>query len=317
MGDRLKTLKKRLSQGIASVYLVEGDDFYLFDKALAMIKNACQITMDEFNETIFDDESFSLEKLFNATEMLPMIDPKRLVVLKGGSVKESDKKKLEELLLKIPKSTCVVILDYNKNFEFLKRSFTLVDAGRMDRETVKKLVIAYLSREGKQMSAEALDTLIDATNGYLTKIMTELKKLCYYEPHEALITKKMVDELVTKDIEYSVFELTEALSKKDGDKALKLLKLMEKDAGVFSLISNHFRRLFYSSISDLTNGELAKLLGVKEFAIVKARQLARGFSKAQLKKINSMLEEFDYLVKSGKMLISNALHLLVFNIIYV
>ena len=317
MGDRLKTLKKRLSQGIASVYLVEGDDFYLFDKALAMIKNACQITMDEFNETIFDDESFSLEKLFNANEMLPMIDPKRLVVLKGGSVKESEKKKLEELLLKIPKSTCVVILDYNKNFEFLKRSFTLVDAGRMDRETVKKLVIAYLSREGKQMSAEALDTLIDATNGYLTKIMTELKKLCYYEPNEALITKKMVDELVTKDIEYSVFELTEALSKKDGDKALKLLKLMEKDSGVFSLISNHFRRLFYSSISDLTNGELAKLLGVKEFAIVKARQLARGFSKAQLKKINSMLEEFDYLVKSGKMLISNALHLLVFNIIYV
>ena len=138
----MKTLKKRLNEGLASVYLVEGDDFYLFDKALSMIKNACKITLEDFNVTIFDDENFSLEKLFNATEMLPMNDPKRLVVIKGGQVKEGDKKKLENLLLKIPKTTCVVVLDYNKNFEFLKKSFVYVDANRMDREMVKKLVVA-------------------------------------------------------------------------------------------------------------------------------------------------------------------------------
>ena len=313
----MKTLKKRLNEGLASVYLVEGDDFYLFDKALSMIKNACKITLEDFNVTIFDDENFSLEKLFNATEMLPINDPKRLVVIKGGQVKEGDKKKLENLLLKIPKTTCVVVLDYNKNFEFLKKSFVYVDANRMDRETVKKLVVAYLAKSGKQISGEALETLIGATNGYLTKIMNELAKLECYDLENPLITKKMVDEIAIKDVEFSVFELTDALSKKKGDKAIKLLKLMEKDPGVFSLISNHFRRLFYVSISDMTNSELAALLNVKEYAIVKARELARGFSKAQLKKINSLLEELDYNVKSGKLLASNALHLLVFNIIYV
>ena len=313
----MKTLKKRLNEGLASVYLVEGDDFYLFDKALSMIKNACKITLKDFNVTIFDDENFSLEKLFNATEMLPMNDPKRLVVIKGGQVKEGDKKKLENLLLKIPKTTCVVVLDYNKNFEFLKKSFVYVDANRMDREMVKKLVVAYLAKSGKQISGEALETLIGATNGYLTKIMNELEKLECYDLESPLITKKMVDEIAIKDVEFSVFELTDALSKKKGDKAIKLLKLMEKDPGVFSLISNHFRRLFYVSISDMTNSELAALLNVKEYAIVKARELARGFSKAQLKKINALLEELDYNVKSGKLLASNALHLLVFNIIYV
>ena len=313
----MKTLKKRLNEGLASVYLVEGDDFYLFDKALSMIKNACKITLEDFNVTIFDDENFSLEKLFNATEMLPMNDPKRLVVIKDGQVKEGDKKKLENMLLKIPKTTCVVVLDYNKNFEFLKKSFVYVDANRMDREMVKKLVVAYLAKSGKQISGEALETLIGATNGYLTKIMNELAKLECYDLESPLITKKMVDEIAIKDVEFSVFELTDALSKKKGDKAIKLLKLMEKDPGVFSLISNHFRRLFYVSISDMTNSELAALLNVKEYAIVKARELARGFSKAQLKKINALLEELDYNVKSGILLASNALHLLVFNIIYV
>lgn len=313
----MKTLKKRLSEGLARVYVVEGDDYYLFDKAFLMIKNACGITLDDFNVNVFDEESFSTDKLFAATELLPIIDEKRLVVIKGGKLSEGDKKRTTEILLHIPKTTVVVVLDYNKNFEFLKKDFVLVDANRMDKELVKKLITAYLARISKKIDADAMDELIESCNGYLTRIMNELNKLVCFDLDSENITKESVDKLVNKDIEFSVFELTEALSKKDGDKAIRLLKLMEKDQGVFALISNQFRRLFYASISDLTNAELAGLLGVKEFAIVKARQLAKGFSKAQLKKICSLLEEMDYAVKSGAMLQTNALYLLVFNILYV
>lgn len=313
----MKTLKKRLSEGLARVYVVEGDDYYLFDKAFLMIKNACGITLDDFNVNVFDEESFSTDKLFAATELLPIIDEKRLVVIKGGKLSEGDKKRTTEILLHIPKTTVVVVLDYNKNFEFLKKDFVLVDANRMDKELVKKLITAYLARISKKIDADEMDELIESCNGYLTRIMNELNKLVCFDLDSENITKESVDKLVNKDIEFSVFELTEALSKKDGDKAIRLLKLMEKDQGVFALISNQFRRLFYASISDLTNAELAGLLGVKEFAIMKARQLAKGFSKAQLKKICSLLEEMDYAVKSGAMLQTNALYLLVFNILYV
>lgn len=313
----MKTLKKRLSEGLARVYVVEGDDYYLFDKAFLMIKNACGIILDDFNVNVFDEESFSTDKLFAATELLPIIDEKRLVVIKGGKLSEGDKKRTTEILLHIPKTTVVVVLDYNKNFEFLKKDFVLVDANRMDKELVKKLITAYLARISKKIDADAMDELIESCNGYLTRIMNELNKLVCFDLDSENITKESVDKLVNKDIEFSVFELTEALSKKDGDKAIRLLKLMEKDQGVFALISNQFRRLFYASISDLTNAELAGLLGVKEFAIMKARQLAKGFSKAQLKKICSLLEEMDYAVKSGAMLQTNALYLLVFNILYV
>lgn len=313
----MKTLKKRLNEGIARVYIVEGDDYYLYDKAFSMIKNACRITLDDFNINVFDDESFNLNKFFNATEMLPVIDQKRLVVLKGCKINEGEKKALAEMLMHIPKNTTVLILDYNNNFEYLKKDFVLVDANRMDEQTVRKLVVAYLAKQDRQISPEALTGLIEACNGYLTRIFSELNKLMYSQPQNPLITKNMVDELVTKDIEFSIFELTEALSKKQGDRALQILKRMEKDQGVFTLIANQFRRLFYASISDLSNAELAKLLGVKEYAITKARQLAKGFSKAQLNKICGMLEEFDYAVKSGAILQQNALYLLVFNIIYV
>lgn len=313
----MKTLKKRLAEGIARVYLVEGDDYYLFDRAYAMIKDACNITLEDFNVNVFDEESYSNDKLFSATELMPVMDEKRLVVVKGGKLSEAEKKAMTNILLKIPKTTVVIVLDYNKNFEFLKKDFVFVDANRMDKELVKKLVNAYLAKIGKRIDSDALETLIESCNGYLTRIMNETNKLICYDLDSESISKIAVEKLVNKDTEFSVFELTEALSKKDGDKAIKLLKLMEKDQGVFALISNQFRRLFYSAISDLTNSELAGLLGVKEFAIMKARQLAKGFSKAQLKKICSLLEEMDYAVKSGAMLQINALYLLVFNILYV
>lgn len=313
----MKTLKKRLAEGIARVYLVEGDDYYLFDRAYAMIKGACNITLEDFNINILDEESYSNDKLFAATELLPVMDDKRLVVVKGGKLSEAEKKAMTNILLKIPKTTVVIVLDYNKNFEFLKKDFVFVDANRMDKELVRKLVNAYLAKISKRIDSDALEVLIDSCNGYLTRIMNELNKLVCYNLDSESISKEAVEKLVNKDTEFSVFELTEALSKKDGDKAIRVLKLMEKEPGIFALISNQFRRLFYSAISDLTNSELAGLLGVKEFAIMKARQLAKGFSKAQLKKICSLLEEMDYAVKSGAMLQANALYLLVFNILYV
>ncbi len=313
----MKTLKRRLADGIARVYLVQGDDFYLFDKAFLMIKNACKISLEDFNVSVFDDENFSLDKFYETTELMPIIDEKRLIIVKNLKLSENDKKKFNEILLKIPKHTVVVILDYNNNFESLKKDFVFVDANRMDKDTIKKIITSFLIKQGKVIDQEALSTLIDSCNCYLTKIMNELNKLIFYNIEDNVISKQMIDAMVIKDVEFSVFELTEALSKKDGDKAVKILKIVEKDSGIFTLIANQFRRLFYVSLSDLTNTELANLLGVKEYAIIKSRQLAKGFSKAQLKKISTFLEDFDYAVKSGAMLISNALYLLAFNIIYV
>lgn len=67
----------------------------------------------------------------------------------------------------------------------------------------------------------------------------------------------------------------------------------------------------------MSNGELSSLLGVKEYAILKQREQVGNFSKMQLKKIYSLLEEVDYKIKSGQMLSLTALYYLVFSIAYI
>lgn len=313
----MKTLKNRLQKEVKNAYLVSGDDFYLFEKALGMIRGALNINFSDMNISYFDDDNFTIKKVVESCDLMPVGDERRLVVLKYVTkVTDGDKKVLEEYLERPNEFCTIVILDFAGKFESIKKNIDFVDAKRMDKTMVSRIVFSNLEKRGKKISPEALDALIDACNGYLTRIENELDKICYYTLQDELITKKVIDELVTKDLEYTVFELTEALAERKADKAIKLLDLMKNEQGTLSLISNHFRRLFYISVSDMSNSELASYLGVKEFAIIKAKKQVNNFSKIQLKKIINLIEEVDYFTKTGKMQAENGLFYLVFNILY-
>ena len=313
----MKTLKNRLKNGIENFYLVEGDDYFLFDKALSMIKNASQIELEDFNISKFDDDNFSGKAVVDSTQVLPLSSEKRLVVVKDVTkVGESDIKLLKSYLENPVESTVLVILDWANKFSALKGYGQFVDGRRMEKNLASSVVVNALAKKGKQITSEALSTLFDFCNGYLTRMMNEIDKLVFYDVTNSLITKDIVEKLVHKDTDFVVFELTEALGKRDVDKAIKLLSVMVKEQGTLGLITNHFRRLFFISISDFDNATLAQTLGVKEYAIVKQREQLRNFSKMQLKKIYALLEEVDYKIKSGQMLSENALYFLVFSIIY-
>ncbi len=315
----MKTLKTRLKSRIEPCYLVSGDDYYLFDKALSMITKAMDLQLEDFNKSVFDDDNFAMQTVLNACEILPMGSNKRLVIVKNiTKINENDKNLLENYLKNPCKSTVLLILDFNNKFASIQKLCEFVDAKRMDKSIARSIVVNDLAKRGKQISAEAVEVLLDYCNGYLTNVMNEIDKLVFYDMHESLVTKKTVETVVNKNVEFAVFELTEALGKRNLDKALNLLSQMEKDPSTLGLITNHFRRLFFIAISaDMSNGELASLLGVKEYAILKQREQVGNFSKMQLKKIYSLLEEVDYKIKSGQMLSLTALYYLVFSIAYI
>ncbi|MBQ8844507.1 MAG: DNA polymerase III subunit delta [Clostridia bacterium] len=312
----MKTLKTRLSKQIQNCYLIQGEDSLLYDKSLSMIKRACNLEMPDFNFTAFDDDSFSsFQTIIDACETMPFASEYKIVLLKNLSkINENDKKLLKKYIENSLSSSVLVIFDNKNLFDFLKPSVEFVDAKRLDKNTLTSLIASDLKKYGKQISLTVASDLIESCNGYYTLIANEIFKLASYTD-EVMITKKMVEEIVIKEPEFKVFELTEALGKKNGDLALNLLSYMEKDTSTFSLIANHFRRLFFISISDLSDTELAKQLGVKEYAITKSRLAIKNFSKVQLKKILSLCEEVDFSIKKGLMQQQNAIYYLVFNIL--
>lgn len=315
----MKTLKARLnSEGLKNCYLMAGEDYELYLRGYSMIMKKVGLTMEDFNLVKFDDDNFSMKVVLDSCEVMPMGDQYRVVLLKNiQKVSEGDKKMLTEYLNSPVPSTILIIFDMYDKFISLKNELTFVDCKRFDAQTCLSVIANEFSKKNKQISAEAANALYEYCNGYLTRIVSEIDKLAYYDLDEHLVTKKLVDSLVTKDEEVVVFELTQALGARNGDKALKLLEALKKEPGVLGLITNHFRRLFFISISDMKDSELASLLGVKEFAISKQRAQTKNFSKMQLKKIYTLLEKVDYMIKSGAMLQESALYFLVLSILYV
>ena len=207
-GVRLKKLKLNLKEKIENCYLFEGDDYELYSRGLSMILRASGVTLEDFNLVKFDDENYSMNVLLSACEVMPMGSPYRVVILKNvEKISENDKKMLQNYVKSPTESTILIILDYFNKFSSLKNNVYFVDCNRFDKTTLSSVVVSELNKRNKKISAEALDTLIDYCNGYLSRIVCELDKLAYYDVDEPLITKKLVDNMVTKDNEVVIFVL--------------------------------------------------------------------------------------------------------------
>ncbi len=310
---RLKTLKSRLNKKIETCYLVQGEDVLLYDKALEMIKKAMDLQLEDFNFNIFDDDNFNGDLVIDTCETLPMGSEKKVVLLKNiSNPNENFKKKLKDYLKNPLQSTCLVIFDFFNKFDFLISE--KISAKRLDDQSLKEIVITELKKNEKTITDGACQKLIEACCNYYSLIKNELEKLISCDDFE--ITEKTIDALVCKQTEFTVFELTDALSKRDADRAVSLLNLMPKDTKPFSLVLNHFRRLFFVAVAEGTEKELADLLGVKEYAIIVAKRLSKNFSKLQLKNIYEMTSDVDFYIKNGQMQVENALFYLVFGILY-
>lgn len=309
----MKTLKSRLQKKIEPSYLVQGEDILLYDKALELIKKAVNLTLEDFNFIVFDDDNFDADAVIDACETLPIGSDKKIVLLKNlTKINENFKKKLKDYIKKPVESTCLVIFDFFNKFDFVISE--KVSAKRLDDFSLKELIVADLHAHNKTITTDACQQLIEACCNYYSLIKNELDKLISCDDDQ--ITTKTIDNLVCKETEFTVFELTDALSKRDSQKAVSLLNLMEKDTKTFSLVLNHFRRLFFVAVSGLSDKELSEFLNVKEYAITKARTLSKNFSKLQLKNIYEMLNDVDFYIKNGQMQTENALYYLIFNILY-
>jgi len=309
----LKTLKARLNKKVEVCYLVQGEDILLYDKALEMIKKAVNLQLEDFNFNVFDDDSFNADLVMDTLETMPMGSDKKVVLLKNiTNINENFKKKLKEYLKNPVQSTCLIIFDFFNKFDFLISE--KISAKRLDDASLKELIRAELKKYNKEISNDACQKLIEACCSYYSLIKNELEKLGSCEDID--ISEKSVEELVCKQTEFTVFELTDALSKRNADKALSLLNLMPKDTKTFSLVLNHFRRLFFVAVSEGSDKDLSELLDVKEYAIIKSKSLAKNFSKLQLKNIYEMTSDVDFYIKNGQMQVENALYYLVFGILY-
>jgi len=318
--------EKSIINKVDNAYLINGGEGYLTQKALKLIEQQLNINLPELNKTIFTDESEnSAFDIVSCCEALPFCSEKRLVIVNDFFIhKNENAKKIIESYLKNPCfSTCLVFYSPNKSefFTSLEKlsGLTLVECDKLTNEQVAKLSEDLIKNAELNFSIEAKKKLYDYCNYSITKISTELNKLKSIFNNSNVISESDIEQNIVKDIEYVVFDLTHAISKKQNDKAYILLETMlnskEQPASIISIISNHFRRLFLISRSNVSSNELATLLGIKEYAISKYKEQIKYFTQKELKEIFDLCIDTEYKLKSGVMNPKIAVNYLLSNIL--
>lgn len=297
-------LKNSLNSGEEyPIYLFEGEDAYFRERGKdAVIQKF--VSAPELNLAFFDGTS-DISAIVASLDAFPFMSKKRVTVV---SEFYPDKKALSVLsgYLDSPQSDVVLVIVNEKPCETLKKfsSITVVDCKKADQSVIVRWIKATCLNAEVSIDAQTAAMVADYCLLDMTRINNETQKLIDYAGKGGTVSASDVDLLVTRDAEYKIYEMTNFVAQKKFNLALETINDMlskgESFARLIVSVYNYYRRLLHVALSDASSTELAKIFGVKEYAITKTREQAKRFSKKSLKNAVDTLTDADYFFKSGK-----------------
>lgn len=290
---------------IKPCYLITGDDAFVVKNAVDKFRSLAG-SLPELNFTVY-------EKDFSASEALatlytpPMMSDRRVVRINDYA------EEVPEITsyLEKPCDTTVLLFvgEVTPAFKKIMNAIEVIDCNKLDNAFICNWIKMKARSENAAIAESAANTLTEYCNRDMSKVVTELQKLIAYAGGQQ-ITEDMVKLLVQPELEYKIFELSEAIAEKSAERAMTVLQVL-LGAGtpptlLIGMLYSHFRRMMYVSLNPQSD-TLAGDLGVKEYAVKVASRQAKKYSPRRLKAICDKMYSFDAGIKSGAITDKNAL----------
>ena len=281
-------LREKLKSNDFSVLCLFGNDGWLKKRAVEHVCAAYGIVDDGFS--VDKLESPTVDDMTLACLTPSMFCEKRLIVcedfvLPDGANKLNDaKNKLSELVKHADGSFCLIVFtESDKVFNAIEGVET-VDCNHLDKNSAIKWIESYCKKRGVEVDRLCCDRIVTYCLNDMARIAVETQKLLDY----GKIDLDSINLLVHRDAEYVVYDLSGAIADKNAARALSIYRGLiargEDGRGLFNLLYNFYRRVYYVKTSDFSADEVAAYLGVKSGAIGFAKETAQRYKPMQLKR---------------------------------
>jgi DNA polymerase III delta subunit len=302
-------LKNDIVNGARSIYLIEGDDAYFRAKAEEQIKKAF-LQMPELNYSSYDGSMYKgaqLSEITAAAQSFPFMSEKRIIKIVDFFPTESDYEKyLAPTFDNLPDSTIILIVNSQgkKGADLKKKKcVTFVDCAKTDGETVTKWAYLTFKRAGIAAQVDACEAIAAYCLNDMARVSVEVEKLIEYS--SGTISKADVDEMVFKDADYRVYEMTGALARKNYNLFTQVMydllsKSYDENFILASLLS-YFKNLLTITESNMSDKQLADALKMKEYGVKKSREQADAIGKKRLLDFVQTIYSLIADIKSGKL----------------
>lgn len=313
---------------------VYGSDNFRTQEKVAQLKSAFRAKYDPsgLNTVVFPsvDGKLIAGDVIQAVMTMPFLSKHRMVIIRDliDSVKKEELPLWESGLSRTPESTIVVLWESESVVAIEKKPLFkklhaingvhLYPFDELAGVSLTKWIVERMKSRDGLIEQNAVRSLIERVGSDLWQMSHEIDKLVAFV-NGSTVTETMVTQLVQTNFEGKIFDLVDALSRRDVRGTVRMLE-EERFAGsddyyLMSMFSRQIRLLLGArSVLDQNpradKNMIASELDVHPFVASKLLAQAKNFSLQQLLDAHVHLFEFDRAMKSGGMSVDLAVDLI-------
>jgi DNA polymerase-3 subunit delta len=313
----IQDIEKQLKQKkILPVYYLFGEDSYSVDITFAAIEKTVQpLITSDFDKEVLYGENQNFTNIIGLASTFPFGSEKKLIIVKQAE-KLKDKKEKKEIVsyFESPAEFTVLVFLHegtitNPTTEPYK---TLANQGYLfeAKELKGKSLIDWLTvdKNGKTISYDNAQLLTDISGENRNTLESQLEKIFIYVGDNKEITIDSIRGLSTSLKQYTIFDLQNAIGKKNKSAALKvvfnLLKNGMEPIQVIAMLNKYFTSL--ARLNELTAAntnefQVARIMSTHPFYLKDYHSARRVYSDKNLTDAFSALLKADLSIKTSSL----------------
>ncbi|MBK6444476.1 MAG: DNA polymerase III subunit delta [Bacteroidetes bacterium] len=324
-------LKKKI---YSPVYFLQGEEPFYIDQIASYIENEVLSESEkEFNQTVLYGKDLDLPTLISYAKRYPMMANYQVVIVKEAqdirglagkkdddvpSAKKGGKSETKDPFLEYlqkPTPTTILVFCYKyktidkrtKAAKTLDKAGIVFESKRIYPDKVPAWVNQYVLSKGHRINPKAAVLMAEYLGADLSRVANEVNKLLLNLKAGDEISAKLVEENIGISKEFNIFELQNALGKRNILKANQIVNYFSANPKAnpiqFTLpqLYGYFLKiLLLHSISDRSQNNVASILGVHPYFVQDYESAAKAYSRDHCIRNISYIRDYDLRAKGIK-----------------
>ena len=289
------------------IYWLEGEEpFYIEEVMNYAEHHLLNESEKSFNLSIFYGKDANWADVINACKRYPMYAEFQVVLLKEAQqMKDID---FLESYLEHPSTTTVLVVSYKdkkvdartKFAKSLKSKGELLSTKKIYENHLPEFITSITKQNGLTITQKAILLISENIGNDLTRIKNEIEKIAINLKDSKNITDDVIEKFVGVSKEYNVFELQDAIAKKNLAKAIRIIQYFEKNPKaapiqlvIPSLYSFFSKVLLIYGTNMNDEKSIASAIGINPYFVKDYIAAAKNYKYEEVEKILLLLHQYN------------------------